>query len=104
VSACFPARRSFANVSLSVLAACMAVSLCPSLAGATTPAIVVTLSPASASVVPGGTVALTATVSNTIYHAVYWYVDGIASGNAAVGTIPSRPPVMKTPPRASLPA
>jgi len=87
VSVCFPARRSFANVSLSTLATFMAVSICPSLAEASTPPILVTLSPASASTAPGGTVALTATVANTIYHAVYWYVDGIASGNAAVGTI-----------------
>ena len=87
MSVCFPARRSFANVSLSTLATFMAVSICPSLAEASTPPILVTLSPASASTAPGGTVALTATVANTIYHAVYWYVDGIASGNAAVGTI-----------------
>jgi len=96
--ACLPVRHSFANSSMFPFAVVLAASLCLPLAGAlpdgtvsqslaSTPPILVTLSPASVSLNVGTSVALTATVTNTIYHAVYWFVDGIASGNAAVGTI-----------------
>lgn len=47
----------------------------------------VTVSPASANVFLGSTQQFTATVSNTSNTAVTWQVNGIAGGNAAVGTI-----------------
>ncbi len=47
----------------------------------------VALTPASASLSPGGTASITATVTGTDNTGVAWYVDGIPSGNATVGTI-----------------
>ena len=47
----------------------------------------VTLSPASASISPNAAISLTATVTGTPNTAVTWTVDGIANGNATVGTI-----------------
>jgi len=49
--------------------------------------VVVGVSPASASVLNGGTVSLTATVTGSTNPAVIWDVDGIAGGNATIGTI-----------------
>jgi parallel beta-helix repeat protein len=45
------------------------------------------LSPASASVAIAKTLAFTATVSGTSNTAVTWSVDGVANGNATVGTV-----------------
>jgi parallel beta-helix repeat protein len=50
-------------------------------------AVTVTTSPATATLNPGGKVALTATVGGTSNTAVTWTVDGVAGGNAAVGTV-----------------
>ncbi len=51
---------------------------------------VVTLSPATATVTTGGTNLLfTATINGAASNAVNWLVDGIAGGNATVGTISS---------------
>jgi len=49
----------------------------------------VTISPASATVAVGGTQQFTATVQNTSNTAVTWQVNGMAGGNATVGTISS---------------
>jgi len=49
----------------------------------------VTISPASATVAVGGTQQFTATVQNTSNTAVTWQVNGVAGGNATVGTITS---------------
>jgi hypothetical protein len=46
-----------------------------------------TVSPAAASLMAGGTVTLTATVTGAADPAVTWTVDGVANGNASVGTI-----------------
>lgn len=53
------------------------------------PAIVVEVCPATDSVQAGGTATLTATVANTTSAAVSWEVNGLAGGNATVGTITS---------------
>ncbi len=49
--------------------------------------IAVAVSPTSANVPVNGTQALTATVSGSSNTAVTWKVDGVANGNATVGTI-----------------
>ena len=49
--------------------------------------VTVTVSPATASVVGGGTQQFTASLSNTVNHAVTWAVNGIAGGDATVGTV-----------------
>jgi hypothetical protein len=55
-----------------------------------TPQVSVSVSPATASVVAGGgTQAFMATVSNAANTAVTWSVNGVAGGNATVGTISS---------------
>lgn len=54
---------------------------------AITPAVSVTLSPASASVVVRHTLQFTATVSNATNTAVTWSVNGATGGSAADGTI-----------------
>ena len=50
-------------------------------------AVTVSASPASATLNPGGTVAITATVGGTSNTAVTWTVDGVAGGSSTVGTI-----------------
>src|SRR5436305_321716 len=49
----------------------------------------VTISPTSATVAAGGTQQFSATVQNTSNTAVTWQVNGVAGGNATVGTISS---------------
>lgn len=49
----------------------------------------VTVSPATANVQEGSTLQFTATVANSTNTAVNWVVNGIAGGNATVGTISS---------------
>ena len=49
--------------------------------------ITVNLTPASTSVVAGGTAQFTGTVTGTSNKAVMWSVDGAAGGNANVGTV-----------------
>jgi 6-phosphogluconolactonase (cycloisomerase 2 family) len=51
------------------------------------PAIGVTVAPAAPSVAVGATQQFTATVTNTANTAVTWSVNGVAGGNATVGTI-----------------
>src|SRR5437764_297083 len=51
--------------------------------------VIVTISPTSATVAAGGTQQFTATVQNTSNTAVTWQVNGVAGGNATVGTISS---------------
>jgi hypothetical protein len=51
------------------------------------PAIVVAVNPSTASLAPKGTVGITATVSGSTNTAVSWTVDGVANGNATVGTL-----------------
>jgi serine protease len=53
------------------------------------PRVRVQICPAATSVQAGGTQALTATVANTTDASVTWQVEGIAGGNATVGTISS---------------
>jgi len=53
------------------------------------PAILVEVCPAADSVQAGGSATLTATLANTTNTAVTWEVNGIAGGNATVGTITS---------------
>jgi hypothetical protein len=53
----------------------------------TPPAIGVSVSPASTSVLLGATQQFTATVTNTTNLSVTWNVNGIVGGNSAVGTI-----------------
>lgn len=55
----------------------------------TPPAVTVSVSPATASVVTGTTQQFTATVANATNTAVTWQVNGVAGGNATVGTISS---------------
>lgn len=57
------------------------------LAPTTTQPVAVALNPSSANLATGGTTAVTATVSNATNTAVAWTVDGVANGNATVGTI-----------------
>jgi hypothetical protein len=52
-----------------------------------TSSIRVTVTPASAAVILGNTQAFAATVTNTNNASVSWSVNGVAGGNAAVGTI-----------------
>jgi hypothetical protein len=54
-----------------------------------TPSVLVTVTPASTSVPQAGQVAFSASVSGNSNQAVTWSVDGIAGGNATVGTIDS---------------
>ena len=49
--------------------------------------VTVSTSPASATLDPGGTVSLSATVGGTSNTAVTWTVDGVAGGSSTVGTI-----------------
>ena len=49
--------------------------------------VAVAISPASASLPPGGSQQFQATVTGTTNSAVSWSVDGVAGGNATVGTI-----------------
>jgi hypothetical protein len=49
--------------------------------------VTVSTSPASATLNPGGTVAISATVGGTGNTAVTWTVDGLAGGSSTVGTI-----------------
>ncbi|MBL9204184.1 MAG: DUF1800 domain-containing protein, partial [Opitutaceae bacterium] len=49
--------------------------------------ISVTVSPAAATVLTGGARTFTATVSGTSQSAVTWQVNGVAGGNATVGTV-----------------
>ena len=49
--------------------------------------VAVAVTPATASVLEGGTVALAATVSNSSNTSVTWTVDGITGGNGTVGTV-----------------
>ena len=51
------------------------------------PAVVVSLSPANATLFPGQTQQFTAVVSGSANQAVNWSVNGTAGGNAALGTI-----------------
>jgi hypothetical protein len=53
------------------------------------PVVSVTISPTSATVTAGGTQQFTATVQNASNTAVTWQVNGVAGGNATVGTISS---------------
>jgi len=53
----------------------------------TAPAVAVAVSPSVSSLPISGTLALTATVSGTTTTGVTWSVDGIAGGNATVGTL-----------------
>ena len=53
------------------------------------PAILVAVCPATQSVQAGGTATLSATLANTTNEAVTWEVNGLAGGNATVGTITS---------------
>jgi hypothetical protein len=52
-----------------------------------TPAIVVSVTPTTASLEVGSTQQFAATVSNSSNSAVTWQVNGIAGGNAALGTV-----------------
>jgi len=54
-----------------------------------TPALTVSVSPSTASVTTGATQQFTATVTNATNTAVTWQVNGVAGGNATVGTISS---------------
>jgi hypothetical protein len=54
-----------------------------------TPTVTVSINPTAASVTAGSTVQLTATVTNSTSQSVTWSVNGIAGGNATVGTISS---------------
>ena len=51
------------------------------------PSIVVSVTPATASVQTGATQSFTATVTNTTNTAVTWQINGITGGNTTVGTI-----------------
>src|SRR6202008_541842 len=50
-------------------------------------AVSITIAPLSATVATGGTQQFSATVQNTSNTAVTWQVNGVAGGNATVGTI-----------------
>lgn len=54
-----------------------------------TAAVLVSISPSSATMTPGATQQFMATVANNSSSSVTWSVDGIASGNVTVGTIDS---------------
>ena len=51
------------------------------------PAVTIASNPASATVSPSGSLAITATVGGSSNTAVTWAVDGVANGNATVGTL-----------------
>jgi RHS repeat-associated protein len=51
--------------------------------------VTVSISPATANISAGSTTSLTAAVTGTLDTAVTWAVDGIANGNAMVGTLSS---------------
>jgi len=53
----------------------------------TLPQTIVSISPGSVAVAPGGSQQLTATVSNAANTGVIWEVDGVIGGSAAAGTI-----------------
>ena len=53
----------------------------------TVPQVIVSISPASVAVEPGGSQQLTATVSNASNTGVVWEVNGVIGGTAAAGTI-----------------
>jgi serine protease len=53
------------------------------------PAVVVEVCPGAANVQAGGTATLSATLANTTNQAVTWEVNGVAGGNANLGTITS---------------
>jgi serine protease len=77
-----------------VLTASSASTTAPAAAGqnacsSTAPAIVIEVCPASDSLPAGGNETLAATLANTSDTAVTWEVNGIAGGNASVGTITS---------------
>jgi hypothetical protein len=58
-----------------------------SLTGTGVSNVVVTLSPASASLALGGTQLFSATISNATNTALNWYVNGVLNGNATQGTL-----------------
>ena len=69
-------------------------SIAPAAAGqsacsAVAPAVVVAVCPASGSVQTGSTDAMTASLANTTDTSVNWEVNGVAGGNATVGTVSS---------------
>lgn len=71
-----------------------ATTSAPSVAGQgtcslTAPAVIVDVCPTAGSVVAGATQSLTATLANTANSAVTWEVNGIAGGDASVGTVTS---------------
>ncbi len=73
------------------------------------PPITVSVSPASASVVTGGTQLFTATVANSGNASVTWQVNGAAGGNSTVGTISgaglyTAPAAVPTPPQVTVTA
>src|SRR5205807_782572 len=51
------------------------------------PTITVVVSPSSATLAPSATLAFAATVTGSANTAVTWRVNGVAGGNATVGTI-----------------
>jgi len=53
----------------------------------TLPQTIVSISPGSVAVAPGGSQQLTATVSNAANTGVIWEVDGVIGGSAAAGTV-----------------
>jgi Protein of unknown function (DUF3443) len=55
--------------------------------GGTPPTVTVTLSASSQTVLTGGTVQLTATVTGTSNTTLTWTVNGVTNGNSTVGTI-----------------
>jgi hypothetical protein len=77
------------RVTLSTLAALAVITMAACGGNGAPPSPVVTVSPATANVQEGATQQFTATVSNTNSTAVSWQVNGVAGGNAAVGTISS---------------
>ena len=84
-------RADTANV---VITPASATTTAPAAAGQSacstvTPAILVEVCPAADSVQAGGSATFTATLANTTNAAVTWQVNGLAGGNATVGTITS---------------
>ncbi len=84
-------RTDTANV---VITPTSATTIAPARAGQNacslaTPAIEVAVCPTTSSVPVGSTATLTATLANTTDTAVSWQVNGVAGGNATVGTISS---------------
>ncbi|HUI60426.1 MAG TPA: S8 family serine peptidase, partial [Steroidobacteraceae bacterium] len=75
-----------------VLSPTSATSIAPSSAAATTcntttPPVLLAVCPTTSSVLTGGTQAFTATVANTTDVSVTWQVNGVAGGNATLGTV-----------------